>query len=128
LAAVLFLSFGGCADRSRVVGDWRGERPVRIEPGQDPSVAGTLATIKLTIKPDGRFVLTEEGFDKSGPTLSKGQTWRLRIERILDRPVALLGPEATKMGGERTIEPMEDGTLRFHRTGYPDVKLTRRRD
>ena len=126
--AVVLLTVGSCADRSRVVGEWRGERPVRIEPGQDPSVAGTLATVKLTMKSDGRFVLTEQGFEKSGPALSEGQRWRLRIDRILDRPVAQLGPEAAMMAGERIVQPMEDGTLRFQRTGYPDVALTRSRD
>jgi hypothetical protein len=115
-----------CVDRTAATGEWSGERPVALKPGQDPAVAGTLATVRLRIKADGRFELTEEGFGKSGHALSAGRTWRLHIAEILGRPVALYGKEAASMAGVRTVEPLPDGTLRFLRQGYPDLILTRR--
>jgi uncharacterized lipoprotein NlpE involved in copper resistance len=120
------LALAGCSDRSKVVGEWLGDRPTKVEAGKDPTVAGTLATVKLTMNRDGSFVLTEEGFDKSGRAVADRAEWVLKIDRILDRPVASLGSGAEAMAGERQVTPQPDGTLLFSRPGYPGVTLRRR--
>lgn len=121
----LILGLLGCQDGSNWVGEWRGSREVLIPEGADPSVAQTLAKVKLTIKPSGSFDLTEEGFTKSGDS-SLGDKWaELRVKRMLGRNIESLGDQAAQAGGTRRLTLKSENEVEMTRQGYSPVLLTR---
>ncbi|MBS1714788.1 MAG: hypothetical protein JST30_10680 [Armatimonadetes bacterium] len=112
----------GCSDRGDWTGEWIGRRPLNLPPGEDRSVAETLALVRLTVRPDGTFRLTEEGFAKTGSGSYGSDTATLNV-----REVDGLRPSETRdMTGSRKLALNKDGTVVFVREGDPPVVLTRR--
>jgi len=114
----------GCGDRGDWSGDWIGRRPVVVPEGEDRSIAETLALIRLTIRPDGSFRLTEEGFAKTGSGSYGSDTATLTV-----RSVDGLRPSETQaMMGSRKLKLAKDGTIEYVREGDPPVVLSRHKN
>ena len=64
-------------------GKWTGSRNYKSEPGQDPSVAYTLAKVELKIA-DGRYDLFEGGIPRSGVYEVKGKQLRLTSTLVME--------------------------------------------
>ena len=125
LAVGAALVLVGCGPSVDWTGEWRGHREVPAPPGTDPSVAESLALVKLTVTPDGRFKLNEEGFTKEGNVIRSGQSATLKIDRVLGRAIGNLGPEAEAMGGERKLTAKTTGIIAFERPGSETIELKR---
>lgn len=100
-------------------------REVSAPPGTDPTVATTMATVKLKIKPDGTFELTEMGFGLAGSASLGGDTGTLHVERMLDRNLGTLGDDAQGIKRERKIRLEKDGTLTYEAPDEGAIVLKR---
>jgi len=128
LTGLAALVLWGCGARGDWVGDWRGQRETVNVPGADPSVAFSLALVKLKIKKDGLFELTENSFGKGGSIMMGSDTATLNIDTMLGRSIQSLGPEALAQGGERRLKLRPDGTILLMRDGFEPVVLKRTKE
>lgn len=124
LIAVMVL--GGCSRPNQWVGFWRGSLQTgEAPPGSDPSIGKTLAAIKLTIRPDGSFDLTEAGFGMTGTAQLGTTTGTLTIQTLLGKDIGSLGPDYKNFDRIRKLTMNEDGTITYSSAANEEVTLKR---
>lgn len=103
----------GCSDAGSYRGSWEGKRSVQSVPGADSSIVGTLARVKLTIRPSDRFLLIDGGIPKEGEIHYGGDGPFLVMDTYVGQPVQPNKRERYKVvraeGGLRLSLP--DGEL-----------------
>ena len=117
--AVIAVAMSGCSPSYNWVGDWSGKRDTSAYEGVTPGVAHTLATIKLTINPNGTFTILEGGIPKEGDYVSSGGKLILKPTRIMDRPVEALGEVGAKMKTEMELEAISTDKVLFRSGSDP---------
>jgi hypothetical protein len=66
ISAATLLAVLACGDRVRLNGTYRGVRPFKTPPGADSFVTKQLATVTLTVRPDGTADLSDSGIPTTG--------------------------------------------------------------
>lgn len=91
---MLLIISAGCGNvRSRYVGTWIGEAEIEAPAGADPAVVTTARRVKLEIKTDGTFVLTQMGLPREGDVLFGTDRITLRVQTYVDRPISMTSRE-----------------------------------
>jgi len=87
----------GCGPRNDWVGEWRGNRNLAVPEGSTPEMARMVGDVRLILRHDGTFTLTEAGMPKHGRYTTSGDVATLRVQRVLDKPIEMLGSGAEQM-------------------------------
>ena len=103
----------GCGGGGLPVGTYVGKREFASKPGDDVSVLGTMARVKLTIRAGGTFLLTDGGVPMEGLVRTSGDQTILRVESLIGRPI----PD-----GENRDIPVSHTTEKLELT-FPDGKV-----
>lgn len=107
------------------MGSWRGTCAIESPLGSDPGVQATLAAVKLVLKSDGTFLLTEMGFGMEGSASLGSYTGTLHIQRLMGRNLGSVGGSATDIKRERSVQFNKNGTITIESSGEEMVVLSR---
>lgn len=115
--------FSGCSPGAhRYVGEWEGNHDLPYRDEEERLYARFAGQVKLVIRSDGTFTLTEAGLPKTGEVLFGRRETTLRVRRVMGRE-----PEG-KMGSDVTVRLLEDGRLELVDPGglVPEPVILRR--
>ncbi|RYG37288.1 hypothetical protein EON81_07135 [bacterium] len=117
-----FALLAGCSNRKSYEGSWQGRRPMQAVEGADPAIIGTLARVKLTIRPTDRFLLIDGGVPKEGEIQYGGDGPYLSIDTFVGRSVAPEKRVRLKIVrvGEVLRLSLPDGDLDLKPSGFSD--------
>lgn len=99
-----------CANHS-FEGKWIGSRHLTKPDGTTDFMTQMAGKIELEIKANGQFSLYEGGYPKSGSVRYADGKAYLKIERLMDRPVAAHGEAAVAMNDEIVVEKSGNGAV-----------------
>lgn len=108
-----FALLAGCSDRKSFEGTWEGRRATQAVEGADPVIVGTLARVKLTIRPSDRFLLIDGGVPKEGEIQFGGDGPYLSVDTFVGQQLAPEKRERYKIvrNGEGLRLSLPDGDL-----------------
>lgn len=100
----------GCSHPS-FEGRWIGSRNLAKPDGTKDFMTEMAGKVELEFKPGNKFNLYEGGYPKSGSVRYENGVCYLRIERLMDRPVAEHGDAAVQMNDEIVVKKVNEDTL-----------------
>ena len=77
---------------------------MQAPPDADPAALDEAARIRLDVRGDGTFVLTQVGIPREGQVFFDFDGGRLKVERYLDRPLAALTTEERESQRDITVK------------------------
>lgn len=118
----------GCGPRHDWAGQWRGNYNLQVQPGEDPNIARMVGEVRLTLKADSTFELTEGGMPKRGSFRVSGDKAYLKIREYMGQPIDRLGVSAKQMNEEIRVTWRGDNSVDFFDpAGFFDVPIILKR-
>jgi hypothetical protein len=117
VAWVMACSLIACGPGHDWVGEWRGNRNLPVPEGSTPEMAHMVGDVRLILRNDGTFTLTEAGMPKHGFYSTSGDRAMLKVRRILDKPIEMLGSGAEQMNLPIEVTWVGHDTLRINDPG-----------
>lgn len=89
VCACALLAVGACGSGSysQWIGEWEGRRDLNVPEGADPAIAETLSRVRLDLRPDRTFILTEAGLTYEGLAVVRDDRLALEVRLRQGNPI-----------------------------------------
>lgn len=94
------------------MGTWTGAVDVEAPEGVDQSAFNTFRSVRLQCYENGRFLLDLTGLPYEGEWSFNGTSGTLRIDRLLNQPIAKASAENATRNWAWTLEKLDEKKIR----------------
>ncbi|MBC8063356.1 MAG: hypothetical protein H7Y17_00875 [Chlorobia bacterium] len=113
VALLLAMALLGCGSGFKWDGEWKGNRDLKVKPGDNPGIARTMGQVTLTID-SGAFKMSEAGVPYTGSVRIDGDKAFLKIETRMNIPIEKEPKEVQDQIKEIELTSRTDGKIDFY--------------